>query len=1112
MFGKVLGSLWVLILLFAPGCSKLENGVDAGQLECGEDLGSSKVVKALQPNGSEFSDLAVSSAAIIDSTGARLPLRTTSKSCVILPEQKKQGSFILIQVNESQSQYFYFGPADPAESGRSFLLRNVVQPRFEWSCPLAAGTSARSLTLASEIDSSALSPYVLRYTITQGDRPISEKWLIQPQAIEVDLKKNGAVFPDGPYQIKMDLFDVNQNQNWEKAARTRSCEIIVDNEAPSGIQPNFGSSTFGLLDQTFFEVEPGRTVYFPNADGFVGDIFYCLVGLADDGTDVSDSCENPEGFSRLASNVFLPTSGLWRFVYFAQDQAGNRSGLESRRVAIVDGKNIANLLLRVKTSILLLANSPFDALDLAMQNFFEFTGLKTLVEKARVRRDIADSILATALQSVPRRRSLDATESVVDFKVDEQSGDVFYLNGDGYLKRLDAEKLQLVSESRIEGNSPLIVPKMKRIYVFDDATLTIQDLKGKVINSLDLGRSMAFKNYQVLGDSSAIMFSNGVDIIILSDQDRLLLNKLVPEALQDIYLLKGVSYQTLTRDSQGRIVVDKGENQQIVIDASTCFPEDNLASLSVKFTPKGNYVQAQSMGRFALFNLKGEQIHCSFDDIGWIDEDENFAVVLDYVDERNNDGRKFYLTLYEFLKGEGASEKLESVYYSDLSEGSIKRIEFLTKEFFVMEYYSGLVKIVDFDGNTVSQVSKLDLHSERLQYDRVRRRIMGTVGTDLMEWRPFEQPVQRFIKSWPARPKRNEYRFKFVGSSALVKNEDKIYFAQNMDAPWSFLKESKLELRQAESNSVSGRIAYSLGDWSGETLEILDKKGNEPVFSMTFEQAEILRLKWVSSSGDLLIFDDSNKLHVVSESLFSYESTELDFCQGSITQDIGFDRSGNILAVSCQNGVLKIFKNDGSGWLSVAANELKSYAVAIKVSPQGDGVFFTDELSKVGPVKYWNFRGPIRNLSDDYNFDFELVSVAASGTSILGLTSSGICQAKTTKTTAECLAPPGSYVGGFQYIEEQGILVVHRDERLLDLYSDAGNLIATIKPPRLDNPRRTSYILDFAWFEEKLYVAGLAGIFAYEIEPEKIVAKHCQMSGLDFESACKTAGFSSPNR
>jgi len=384
----------------------------------------------------------------MDSTGARLPLRTTLKSCVILPEQRKKGSFLHIQVKESQSEYFFFGPADPADIGSSVRLKNVVQPRFEWSCPLAAGTSARSLTLASEIDGTALSPYVLRYTISQGDQPISEKWLIQPQAIEVELKKNETVFPDGPYQIKMDLFDVNQSRNWEQAARTRSCEIVVDNEAPTGIHPNFGSSTFGLLDQTFFEVEPGRTVYFPNAEGFVGDIYYCLVGLADDGTDLSNDCGNPEGFARLASNVFLPTSGLWRFVYFAQDQAGNKSGLESRRVAIVDGKNIANLLLRVKTSILLLANSPFDALDLAMQNFFEFTGLKTLVEKARVRRDIADSILATALQSVPRRRSL-KSESVVDFKVDEQSGDVFYLNGDGYLKRLGADNLQLVSERKI---------------------------------------------------------------------------------------------------------------------------------------------------------------------------------------------------------------------------------------------------------------------------------------------------------------------------------------------------------------------------------------------------------------------------------------------------------------------------------------------------------------------------------------------------------------------------------------------------------------------------------------------------------------------------------------
>jgi hypothetical protein len=429
-----------------------------------------------------------------------------------------------------------------------------------------------------------------------------------------------------------------------------------------------------------------------------------------------------------------------------------------------------------------------------------------------------------------------------------------------------------------------------------------------------------------------------------------------------------------------------------------------------------------------------------------------------------------------------------------------------------MEYYGGLVKIVDFDGNVVSQVTQLDLHPEAFQYDPVRKRIMGTDGTDLMEWKPFEQPVQRFVKSWPARPKRNEYRIKFVGSAALVKNEDKLYFAQNMIAPWMFLKETNLELRQAESDPARGRIAYSLGDWSGETLEILSRGGNEPVFSMRLDQAEILRLKWVSASGDLLIFDSSNKLHIVSENLFSYDSKELDFCQGSRMQDLAFDRSGNILAVSCQSRELKIFRNDGSGWLSVTTKDLESYAVTIKMSPQGDGIFFTDEPSKVGPVKYWDFQGPIRDLSEDYNFDFELVSVVASGASIFGLTSSGVCQASVTKKTFECLAPPGSYIGGFQYIEELGILVVHRDERFLDLYDDAGNLIATIKPPRLDNPRRTSYILDFSWFEDKLFVAGLAGIFAYEIKPEKIVAKHCEMSGLDFESACETAGFSSPNR
>jgi len=659
-----------------------------------------------------------------------------------------------------------------------------------------------------------------------------------------------------------------------------------------------------------------------------------------------------------------------------------------------------------------------------------------------------------------------------------------------------------------------MVPIMRRLYAFDESMLTVQDLQGKLIARLDLGRNLAFKNYQVLRDASAIMFSNGVDVIILDDNDTLLLNKPVPEVFKDINLVRGASYQTLVRDSQGRLVVDKGENLQLIIDPSACFSQDNLASLSAKFSPKGNYVQAQSTGRFAVYNLKGEQIHCSFDDTGWIDEDEQFAVVLDYVDERNADGKKFYLTLYEFLKGDGeeSSEKLESIYYSELSQGFIKRIAFLNKEFFVMEYYDGLVKIVDFDGNTVSQVTQLDLHPEAFQYDPVRKRILGTEGTDLMEWKPFEQPVQSFIKSWPARPKRNEYRFKFVGSSALVKNEDMLYFAPKIDAPWMFLKETSLELRQAESDSARGRTAYSLGDWSGETLEILDKDGKEPVFSMRLDQAEILRLKWVSSSGDLLIFDASNKLRVVSESLFSYGSKELDFCQGSIMQDIAFDRSGNILAVSCQNGELKIFRNDGSGWLSVATKGLERHAVAIKMSPQGDGVFFTDEASKVGPVKYWDFQGPIRDLSDDYNFDFELVSVAASGTSILGLTSSGICQARVAKTTVECLAPPGSYVGGFVYIEELGILVVHRDERLLDLYNDAGNLIATIKPPRLDNPRRTSFIFDLSWFEDKLFVAGLAGIFAYEIRPEKIVAKHCEMSGLDFESACEAAGFSSPNR
>ncbi|HYX32388.1 MAG TPA: hypothetical protein VE954_04690 [Oligoflexus sp.] len=976
---------------------------------------------------------------------------------------------------------------------------------------MSVATSASSVQLASEMESVSSSPYVMRYRLNRNETVVSEHWLIQPQKIEITLQENGKKLEDGSYQLQMDLFDMNQRNLWEQPIRSKSCEIAIDREAPARIDPELGNVAFNLREQTFSEVEPGRPVYFPAAATFNGDIYYCLLQLDDNGNGLSKDCDETEKFTRLVANVFLPTSGLWQLQYFAQDRAGNTNALSSRRLAIVDGKNIANLLLRIKTSILLLTSSPFEALSLAIKNFVEYAGLKTMIEKERVRREIHANVLTTGLQDTPRRRSL-PEETVMNMGIEPKTGDVLYLTDAGILKRLSSADMQLLYELNLNETAPILVPIMERVYAFEGSALRIRNLKGELLQTLDLGREVTISKHKILENRSAILFFGDADWIVVDQNDKLLSQATGETHLQDVSLLDDARVQTLTKSDSYQLILNGERPGSVTIDPGTCFPAEHLETLPIRFSPKGRFVIAESRGRIALWDADGQQVECAYKDKIWLDQHERNGIVIDEIDERNANEKKFYLDIIQVKDHEAENESSfsDTIYGSDELEGSVKNITFYNN-YYVMQYYDGWTRIVDSDGNVVAQVQGLMSGDNPLQIDPSQGRILSlSTSGELLEWQPFSQAVQKFVKEWPKSPQRNAYQLKFFDSASLLRVNENLYFAGALNEPWRSLRETSESIGQFAGNAQQGRISFFLGDWNGGTFEVWDTSNTKPLFSLPLE-GEVTRLQWIGRTDEVMILDSRNELRLVKESNGVYQAQILDFCNGSVTQDISFDKLGTQMVVSCQDGVLSFFRKSLSEWELVHSLKLDKYAAVLKMSPQGDGVFFTDEPSKIGPVRYWDLN-EVRTLAEGSAFDFETSQVSESGNKFFALGGYGVYQISIHQAEVLNIAPFDGYIGGFHYIEEQDILAVHKGERLIEFHDSTGAVMATIKPPRLDNPRRTSYIFDFVWFGNQLRVASLAGIYNYELGPAEIVARHCELSGTNLDQDCKARGINFPNR
>jgi len=313
---------YIATLTFAVSCSNLDNQNDQTQLLCGDAVADSYALVRIDETG-DFE-------AVMVKVGDMKRAAKPRKSWFSIAAEDRDYR-LLWRDSGSKSRTLRLNLKEiPAGLSTYSLTEDQESRRYQTQarCPSTEVHVASELELFFKRSESKQFSYpmvsinilnaqnasVLQTTLVLGD---------DIQALPLDL-------PDGAYRLEMRNFDAFDSKPSDPGL-PETCTLLVDRSSP--VMQLKTERLKGFEDKTdSFTVKPAAKLEFAVEANEAAEVFVCLKKRTDENVQ-AEVCESSE-FKNLGSSYNAPDGGAWDLYAYAQDKAGNKSGLKGFKLNI----------------------------------------------------------------------------------------------------------------------------------------------------------------------------------------------------------------------------------------------------------------------------------------------------------------------------------------------------------------------------------------------------------------------------------------------------------------------------------------------------------------------------------------------------------------------------------------------------------------------------------------------------------------------------------------------------------------------------------------------------------------------------------------------------------
>ncbi len=277
-------------------------------------------------------------------------------------------------------------------------------------CPRSSGRSdliTREDLALRLIDPSAsrdTKTWMLKRQLTQNGLALSENQPIEPIELiqEQSLLMKWPELQPGSYQLQVEALDLLAAQGQQLLAQA-SCSFQIDRLLPKIIIRQSTASDLALSTESIAQVGPGEQLMLSNPLDEATSFYSCWqLGFEV----VSKPCQ----FKEVTAELSAPISGDYQLLVYAEDRAGNKSPIESYKIAIFDADRVSAIRSEAALSMLR-SQQKEDLLSLsaALRALHRTENLKSESEKKAV----SDAVLEAAWQQLLNRGPIQSIESKI---------------------------------------------------------------------------------------------------------------------------------------------------------------------------------------------------------------------------------------------------------------------------------------------------------------------------------------------------------------------------------------------------------------------------------------------------------------------------------------------------------------------------------------------------------------------------------------------------------------------------------------------------------------------------------------------------------------------------
>lgn len=406
-------SIILLNSILFLACNTLNNRIDAGLLNCGEDFQGGEYLIVNAPDGRRLSrsELQILS---IDSESKTYG-NVSSKGCVSRPVS---GKFLV-----RSQQYDWASVLDSATNLKNDILilkdtgGDNVSVVCEEGSPVSVNYQVSIKSLLNEsIDLSLREAYRLRVELIKEGHSTGIKKELSLLDLDGKAKLFNVLNEEGQYSVKLQVRNLTKDREYP----VRTCSLRLDNTAPVVEFSVNQALTYEKISQhgvdSIAVVNQADSVGFVSRDSDVKEIIYCLEEMNDDFNTENVSARKAwqeKANSRLCvegqENRAEPNksianekrSGFWAIRFKAIDQLGNVS-ITNKQVFLFlnrDAIEFARNITSVKVSAAVSGDRSLDAANAALDGYALRKQMKTRYERDLTNNQILSGLIKVRNQN-----------------------------------------------------------------------------------------------------------------------------------------------------------------------------------------------------------------------------------------------------------------------------------------------------------------------------------------------------------------------------------------------------------------------------------------------------------------------------------------------------------------------------------------------------------------------------------------------------------------------------------------------------------------------------------------------------------------------------------------